>query len=141
MSVPRSAPAAPGGLAGKRRRDAPAGVDLVAIRAVLEADLDRLRGQFGLAQHDLADLVRGAQTSCGDTADVSAEASTADQESSVAANTDQALRQSEYALARLDAGTYGTCEACGRAIDPRRLQALPRATMCLNCKHHHEHHP
>ena len=42
------------------------------------------------------------------------EASTADRESSVAANSDEWRRQSEFALVR-DAGTYGTCQACGHA--------------------------
>ncbi|MDQ6782031.1 MAG: TraR/DksA family transcriptional regulator [Actinomycetota bacterium] len=40
------------------------------------------------------------------------------------------LADVEYALRRLDDGTYGTCEACGRPIDDDRLQALPAARLC-----------
>lgn len=36
------------------------------------------------------------------------------------------------ALERLDTGKYGICERCGKAIDPRRLEALPYATLCLD---------
>jgi len=37
------------------------------------------------------------------------------------------------ALRRVADGTYGRCEACGLAIGSRRLQALPAATMCIDC--------
>ena len=40
----------------------------------------------------------------------------------------------ERALAKIDEGTYGLCDSCGEPIDPARLEALPRATLCLNCK-------
>ncbi|WP_293838377.1 TraR/DksA family transcriptional regulator [Sphingopyxis sp.] len=39
------------------------------------------------------------------------------------------------ALARLDAGTYGQCVACGEVIAEARLDALPNATRCINCAH------
>jgi RNA polymerase-binding protein DksA len=37
------------------------------------------------------------------------------------------------ALARIDKGTYGTCEACGAAIAEARLEALPFARHCIAC--------
>ncbi len=37
------------------------------------------------------------------------------------------------ALRRLDAGTYGQCARCGRAIGEARLTALPYATTCVAC--------
>ncbi len=40
------------------------------------------------------------------------------------------LADVEHALRRLDEGTYGTCEACGRPIDDDRLQALPATRLC-----------
>ncbi|HET9309762.1 MAG TPA: TraR/DksA family transcriptional regulator [Actinomycetota bacterium] len=44
------------------------------------------------------------------------------------------LHDVDRALAKLDAGTYGTCERCGRPIAPERLDALPWATLCIDCK-------
>ncbi len=39
---------------------------------------------------------------------------------------------------RLRDGTYGVCEACGRAIPHRRLQVLPTATLCVQCQERRE---
>jgi len=44
----------------------------------------------------------------------------------------------DAALARLDAGTYGRCENCGDPIPKARLQAFPRATLCVTCKQREE---
>ena len=57
-------------------------------------------------------------------------------------NRQQALReraqrelvQVDAALSRLDAGTYGRCQSCGRPIDPARLEALPWAQFDLDCQ-------
>ena len=43
------------------------------------------------------------------------------------------LIQIETALSRVDAGTYGTCERCGKPIGAERLIALPSATYCITC--------
>jgi len=37
------------------------------------------------------------------------------------------------ALARISAGTYGSCASCGEAINPERLEAIPEATHCVSC--------
>jgi DnaK suppressor protein len=37
----------------------------------------------------------------------------------------------ERALAKVDEGTYGTCDVCGRSIGDGRLEALPWATLCV----------
>jgi DnaK suppressor protein len=44
------------------------------------------------------------------------------------------LREVERALAKLDAGTYGTCERCGNPIGDERLEAIPWAPLCIDCK-------
>jgi DnaK suppressor protein len=44
------------------------------------------------------------------------------------------LRDVEQALARMDAGTYGTCERCGQPIDEERLEAIPAVRLCMSCK-------
>ncbi len=40
------------------------------------------------------------------------------------------LADVEHALRRLDEGTYGICEACGKPIDDARLEAVPAARFC-----------
>ncbi len=42
------------------------------------------------------------------------------------------LAQVERALAKLDEGTYGQCDVCGKDIGLERLQALPHATLCID---------
>ena len=44
-----------------------------------------------------------------------------------------ALDRTERALAKLDEGTYGTCDACGGAIPPKRLEAMPDSVLCVAC--------
>jgi len=40
----------------------------------------------------------------------------------------------KHALSKFEQGTYGLCDDCGQPIDPARLEALPQASLCLNCK-------
>jgi DnaK suppressor protein len=40
----------------------------------------------------------------------------------------------DRALEKLDEGSYGVCDACGRPISPERLEALPWAVLCVSCK-------
>jgi RNA polymerase-binding protein DksA len=44
------------------------------------------------------------------------------------------LRAIDDALERIEAGTFGTCARCGRPINPDRLDAMPHATLCIECK-------
>lgn len=44
------------------------------------------------------------------------------------------LAEIEHALQKYETGTYGICDSCGQAIEPARLEALPQANLCLNCK-------
>lgn len=43
------------------------------------------------------------------------------------------LRDVERALEKLAAGTYGTCDACGDAIAPERLEVRPTTAYCVRC--------
>jgi RNA polymerase-binding protein DksA len=46
----------------------------------------------------------------------------------------QELEQVNQALARMEAGTYGTCANCGRPISPARLEARPFSIYCIDCQ-------
>ncbi len=45
------------------------------------------------------------------------------------------LRQIEDALARIARGAYGTCAHCEEDISPKRLAAVPWASLCIHCQH------
>jgi RNA polymerase-binding transcription factor len=53
---------------------------------------------------------------------------------SIAEGLVESLREVEAALVRMDSGTFGRCESCGKDIPPDRLDARPVARLCLECK-------
>ena len=53
-------------------------------------------------------------------------------------NSSHVLREIEAALGRIDAGTFGVCERCGKPIGEDRLDAMPYATKCIECKRQEE---
>ena len=44
------------------------------------------------------------------------------------------LRDVDRAMTKFDSGGYGICERCGSAISPERLDAIPWAVLCIDCK-------
>jgi RNA polymerase-binding transcription factor DksA len=52
---------------------------------------------------------------------------------SLAGGTREHLAAVDAALARLDAGTYGTCTTCGGPIGEARLEARPATATCIAC--------
>lgn len=44
------------------------------------------------------------------------------------------LEKIEYALERLDDGTYGICDGCKKQINIERLKAKPSVSLCINCQ-------
>ena len=44
------------------------------------------------------------------------------------------LAEVEHALHKFEEGTYGLCDSCGQPIAPDRLEALPQASFCVECK-------
>jgi DnaK suppressor protein len=110
-----------------------------AVRAELESDLTRLRGELDQSARELQDLLRDGVDGAGnDQADVGSKGLERDAEMSLAANQRELLLQTEKALDRLDKGVYGQCEVCGEPIGKMRLMAFPRATLCMTCKQREE---
>ena len=65
-------------------------------------------------------------------ADVGTETFEREKDLSILERVESELADIEYAMQRLDDGTYGTCEACGRPIDEARLDAMPATRLCLD---------
>lgn len=51
----------------------------------------------------------------------------------LATSLQETLDEVERALAKFEDGTYGVCEQCGKDIAPARLEAMPTASLCINC--------
>lgn len=82
-----------------------------------ESENDSIAELSGLDQHQ---------------ADLGTETFEREKDLSILENVEAELADIEFALARIGDGTYGTCEACGKAIDEERLEAMPAARLCLD---------
>jgi len=108
-------------------------------RAELTAEALRLRTEISTSEESLVGLMRDSGDGAGDDqADTGTKNITREHEMALAANAREMLTQTERALGRLDAGTYGLCENCGNPIGKARMQAFPRATLCVECKQKQE---
>jgi RNA polymerase-binding transcription factor DksA len=57
-----------------------------------------------------------------------------EREHAMSAMLESRLDEIDTALAKVDGGTYGICTSCKNPIPPRRLEALPFATLCVTCQ-------
>lgn len=99
----------------------------------------RLQAELSVADQELSELLRNSGDGAGDDqADSGSSALEREQELTLVNNTRDLLAQNSRALSRIGKGTYGACESCGLAIGKARLQAFPRATLCVTCKQREE---
>jgi RNA polymerase-binding protein DksA len=109
--------------------------ELATVRSALQSERVRLLEEIDNAEAGLADLIRDSGEGAGDDqADAGSKTFEREHEMSLANNARDMLLQVDHALTRLADGSYGVCEGCGRAVGKYRLQAFPRATLCLSCK-------
>jgi RNA polymerase-binding protein DksA len=109
--------------------------ELASVEAELNSELSRLQEEISAAEEGLADLIRDSGDGAGDDqADAGSKTFEREHEMSLANNARDMVEQVQHALQRIEQGTYGICESCGRPIGKYRLQAFPRATLCLACK-------
>ncbi len=109
------------------------------VRADLEAELAGLRTDIDQAESEIAERLGDAVGSAGDDpADAGAKTFQREYDLALTQNARDLLELTERALARIDNGTYGICESCGQPIGKARLQAFPRATLCVECKQREE---
>jgi RNA polymerase-binding transcription factor DksA len=105
--------------------DAP---DAGIARAALDAERQRLLADLGEA------IVAPGQMTYGSQAAAASQVFAQQRDLALRDHAIQQLELVEAALARLDAGTYGTCLRCGRPIAPGRLEALPWVAHCIECQ-------
>lgn len=113
--------------------------ELKAIRAEIAADLERLQKELATVEAEMDDLIAESGEGAGDDqADSGTKTFEREHEMSLVINARDMVLQTERALERIDAKTYGFCEDCGAAIGKARLQVFPRATLCMICKQKEE---
>ncbi|MFD7033618.1 TraR/DksA family transcriptional regulator [Streptomyces sp. NPDC059917] len=129
----------PGGLAVRPGEEPWTPQEAAEARTELTSEVLRLRGELAASEQAISGLMRDSGDGAGDDqADTGTKNITRESEMALAANAHDMLEQTERALERLEAGTYGLCENCGKAIGKARMQAFPRATLCVECKQKQE---
>ncbi|MFD5100200.1 TraR/DksA family transcriptional regulator [Streptomyces albidochromogenes] len=139
VASPTVAPAAPGELAVRPGEDPWTPQEVAEARAELEKDVAGLRVEISASEEAVTGLMRDSGDGAGhDEADTGTKNISREYELALAASARERLEQTERALERLDAGTYGLCEVCGKPIGKARMQAFPRATLCVEDKQKQE---
>ena len=108
-----------------------ASTDATAIdyRALLQMEQDQLRAELHELGFDEGRTGLEYDANFADTSQVTAERGEAE---ALAGKLKDSLEEVHAAIARLDDGSYGTCEACGVAINPARLEAMPATRFCID---------
>jgi len=113
--------------------------ELKKVRQQLEAEIAGLAADIREAESAIAERLGDAVGDAGDDqADAGAKTFQREHELALTQNARELLELSERALARMEDGTFGVCASCGQAIGKARLQAFPRATLCVTCKQREE---
>jgi DnaK suppressor protein len=119
--------------AGKSRASGRKGSIKEMKAVLLERRGDLLRGvEHNLSYQSSPSAVKG------DSSDLAANALDSDTAMQLAESGTSELAQIDKALGKIEEGDYGQCEACGSDIPWERLEAVPYATLCLQCKEEQE---
>jgi RNA polymerase-binding protein DksA len=110
--------------------------ELTSVRKILAKDAHDLETEIALAEAKFHSLIMDSGEGAGDDqADAGTKTFEREHEISILSNKRDLLDQTNRALERIAAGTYGQCENCGRPIGKYRLlEANPRATLCMPCR-------
>jgi DnaK suppressor protein len=108
--------------------------DLQAYRKRLEGELAELNGQ----RRDLEEATGASMSEAGGEVGLGEELADAgtytferERDLSLVDNVNDLIEKVQHALTRIDDGSYGRCEECGKPIEAERLDALPYTTLCL----------
>lgn len=105
--------------------------DLEGVRRELQERRDRTQDRVAdLAKRPERGSAQGFGKRIGDG---TTEAISRLTEIGVGTSLEEGLARTDRALAKLDEGTYGRCDACGEAIAPARLEAMPDSVLCVKC--------
>ena len=101
---------------------------LIALREGLLGEMQALSGYSLTANKQAGEEL----------ADVGSDNFIRDMELGLMSEEGRTVQMIDEAIRRLANGTYGTCQDCGEKIQEGRLEALPYAVLCVNCKAAHE---
>ncbi len=115
--------------------DAWTSVEVAELHAELISELERLQAEIDASEAAITGLMRDSNDGAGDDqVDAGTKNISRESELALGNNARDSLAQTERALGRLEGVGFGVCESCGQAIGKARMQAFPRATLCVQCK-------
>lgn len=115
-------------------------------RKLLDEQLKRINGTIGkMKQNQSAEQDKYSPTELSNydnhPAEMASELYQVEMNTALLVHGENILQDVKDAIARIDKGTYGYCEACGGEIPAGRLEAIPYARMCMHCKNESEDDP
>lgn len=133
--APVEAPAAAGTLPVRPGEEPWTEAEVAELRQELVAEAAGLGAEIAASEEAVSGLMRDSGDGAGDDqVDAGTKNISREHELSLAANARDMLAQTERALARLTGTGFGLCESCSEPIGKARVQAFPRATLCVQCK-------
>ena len=106
------------------------------LRSRLDAERQELAAQLSTIEDQAFAATQSDMSGDVGVDDESADAGTAtferEKELSIEQNVRDLIQKIDRALKRIDDGTYGICEVCGKPIPPERLAAIPWARLCID---------
>jgi len=111
-------------------------INLEEMKSRLEAKRRELRESLGELTEAQPQPIDAIQASEGteDAEEAAVDINEMEDERAIRANERELLQEVEAALERIRQGTYGICTNCGRPISEKRLEAIPWASLCIDCE-------
>jgi DnaK suppressor protein len=104
------------------------------IRAHLEAEKKRIEDELGISKGSQSMDERREGSPFGKREEEATESMELEKRLALENRLQLMLTEVEKALLKMDNGTYGLCDMCNNPIDPARMEALPQAILCMNCR-------
>lgn len=105
------------------------------IRSILKNEHKRLLEEMGqLENNTRTQEIRREGSPFGKREEEATESFEFEKRLAVEKQVRERLAEIEHALKKFEDGTYGLCDICGQSINPARLEALPQASVCVDCK-------
>ena len=98
-----------------------------SIKVELENRLQAMQQRLSSIKRDVT------QSHSGDSAEQAQERENDEVVDAIGNETAQSIRVIQAALNRIEDGSYGICDSCGKDIGEGRLAAVPEATRCVTC--------
>lgn len=104
------------------------------LRARLKSDKKRLTEQLEQIRSSYSDEDRREGSPFGKREEEASETAEFENRLAMEKRILDQMAEVDYALVKFEEGTYGVCEKCSKKINPERLEIVPQAKYCLDCK-------